>query len=135
MELRKNRHSVYKLNYHLIIVIKKRRKLLTPAIGEELRNIVIKIVEEKWGCVISEFGFESDHIHIAFEAPPQVQLSKLVNSIKTASGKRLRNCFPELKRFDSLWSPSYCLLSTGGAPVDIVKRYISEQKGDPANPS
>ncbi len=60
--------------------------------------------------------------------PPTVQLSRLVNSLKGASSRRLRQQdFPEVKSKlcgSHLWSPSYFAASCGGAPLGIVKLYI-----------
>ena len=86
---------------------------------------------EKWDCSLIEINYEADHIHILFEAPPQVQLSKIINSYKTATSRLIRKNFEEhLKAFywkDYFWSRSYFIISTGGAPIDIIKEYIKNQ--------
>jgi putative transposase len=56
--------------------------------------------------------------------------------VKTATSRLLRKEFPEhLSKFywkDSFWSPSYCLVSAGGAPLDIIKKYIENQNKEGA---
>lgn len=99
--------------------------------NERLKEIAHNIFENRWKCEIVEIKSEADHLHIAFEAMPQIQLSKLVNNFKTVSSRLVRKEFAEhLKpyyRKPFFWSPSYCLLSVGGASIEIIKAYISAQ--------
>ncbi len=132
MQLEKNRHAVYKLQYHLIIVTKYRHPVITKEINERLKEIAKRVFEESWHCKILEIETEKDHIHIAFESNPQTQLSKLINNFKTVSSRLIRKEFENyLRQYywkDYFWSPSYCLLSVGGAPIEIIKEYIRSQK-------
>jgi len=128
----KNRHSVYRLQYHLVVVTKYRHKVIDKDINQRLKEIAYNIFENKWSCKILEIETELDHIHIAFEANPQTQLSKLVNNFKTVSSRLIRKEFKEhLQKYyrenNYFWSPSYCILSVGGATIEIIKQYIQEQ--------
>ncbi|MCP4745754.1 MAG: IS200/IS605 family transposase [Desulfobacteraceae bacterium] len=73
------------------------------------------------------------HVHILFDTYPKLALSKLVNTLKTISSRQLRKEFAgHLKKFYSkpvLWSRSYCIVSAGGAPLSVIKRYIENQNG------
>jgi len=83
---------------------------------------------------IAEFNGESDHVHLLINYPPKVQISKLVNSLKGVSSRKIRQEFSDVKhhwsnmRSRALWSPSYFAGSVGGAPIEILKRYIENQK-------
>jgi putative transposase len=131
MEFNKNRHAVFKLQYHLIIVTKYRHPVINKEINNRLKEIAKRIFEEKWNCSILEIETEKDHIHIAFEANPQTQLSKLINNFKTVSSRLIRKEFKEhIQKYywkNFFWSPSYCILSVGGAPIEIIKEYIKNQ--------
>lgn len=85
----------------------------------------------QWQCEIIEMNGEADHIHILFDAPPQVQLSKLINNFKTVSSRYIRKEFAEhLSKYywkPFFWSRSYMLFTTGGAPLEVVKKYIESQ--------
>ena len=74
---------------------------------------------------------EEDHIHVLFEAPPQVELAKLINNIKTVSSRRIRKEFEShVNKFywkPYFWSNSYLILTTGGATIDVIKKYIQDQ--------
>jgi putative transposase len=90
-------------------------------------------VAKKMGFEIVEFNGESDHIHLLIEYPPRLALSKIVNSLKGVSSRLLRKKYPIFKKEYwgdnvSLWSRSYFVASVGGAPLEILKEYIENQK-------
>ena len=79
-----------------------------------------------------EFDGEDDHVHLLVAYPPKVSLSMLVSRLKGASAMRLRReNFPEVRKKlwgAHFWSPSYCAISCGGAPLSIIKQYIQDQR-------
>jgi putative transposase len=123
-------HCVYNLNFHLVVVTKDRRKCLTEPMRQSLRDIFAATLE-KWGGTLLECNGEPDHLHLLFEVPPTVQLSKCVNNLKTVSSRLLRKSYTqELSRWyrqPVLWSRSYCVLSCGGAPLSVLRQYIEQQ--------
>ena len=131
IEYYKNRHSCYKLTYHLVVVTKYRNKVINKELGDRLNEIVLDIMRSNFKSEVLEFNYESDHIHILFEAPPQIQISKIVNSLKTVTSRRLRKEFEEhiLKFYwkPYFWSDSYLILTTGGATLEVIKKYIESQ--------
>lgn len=126
-----NRHSCYKLTYHLVVVTKYRNKVINKEISNRLKEITLDVMQSSFKCDVIEFNCESDHMHILFEAPPQVQISKVVNSLKTVTSRRLRKEFEEhISKYywkPYFWSNSYLVLTTGGAPIEIIKKYIQSQ--------
>lgn len=126
-----NRHSCYKLTYHLVVVTKYRNKVINKEVSFRLKEIVLDVMENNFKSNVIEFNCEEDHMHILFEAPPQVQISKVVNSLKTVTSRRLRKEFSEhVSKYywkPYFWSNSYLVLTTGGAPVEIIKKYIQTQ--------
>lgn len=131
MGYHRNRHSCFKLTYHLVVVTKYRHKVIDESIKKRLIEIFTDIIENKWNCHLIEINTDLDHLHVLFDAPPQVQLSKLVNNLKTVSSRLIRKEFSEqLKPYywkPYFWSNSYLILSTGGATIDVVKKYIENQ--------
>jgi putative transposase len=129
-KLNSNRHSVYSLKYHLVVITKYRHECITPEMLKELEKIFTRLLNDK-NCDVLEFGGEEDHIHILFETPPQVQLSKLVNTLKTVSSRLIKKKYEEyLKNYyweSAFWSRSYCIVSTGGATIETIKEYIENQ--------
>lgn len=124
---RKERHSVTNLLIHLVCVTKKRRAVFTD---DGLKNIeeTFRSVSEKMNFEIKEFNGEPDHIHTLIEYPPKLSVSKMVNSLKGASSRRYRSAGFQCPTDNSLWSPSYFSVSVGGAPIEILKQYIEDQK-------
>jgi putative transposase len=80
---------------------------------------------------LEEFNGEPDHVHLLVNFPPKVALSKLVNSLKGVSSRRMRQEFPGLRRHyyraNRLWSASYFAGSAGGAPISVLRQYIEQQ--------
>ncbi len=78
-----------------------------------------------------EFNGEDNHVHLLVNFPPKVAVTKLVNSLKGVSSRRLRQEFPDLVRpywrANKLWSRSYFAGSVGGAPLTVVRQYIEQQ--------
>lgn len=129
MKLDNNNHSVFLLNYHLIFVTKYRAKVINDYISEYLKAIFQRI-QPDYNIDLQEWNHNIDHIHILFKAHPKTELTKFINSYKSASSRLVKKDFPEIKNKlwkESFWSKSFCLISTGGAPIEIIKKYIQSQ--------
>jgi putative transposase len=85
----------------------------------------------RWDCKLVEFNGEEDHVHVLFQYYPSIQLSKLVNNVKTVTSRRLRQEFEEevnkVYFKDVLWNGSYFLASCGGVTISALKQYIEQQ--------
>ena len=127
----KNRHAVYKLQYHLVVVTKYRHPVLTEPIKEKLIYISYEIIEDKWKSKILEINTDIDHIHILFETSPQTQLSKLINNYKTVTSRLLRKEFADtLKPYywkPYFWSDTYFVSSVLETSETMIARYIQSQ--------
>ena len=123
-------HSVYNLNYHLVIVTKYRRKVITKAMLTDLEGIFSNVCAA-WRSELVEFNGEADHVHLLISAHPNLKLSDLVNNLKTASSRRIRRMYKShVRQFywkPVFWHRSYCMISAGGAPLSILKQYIEQQ--------
>ena len=131
MSYRKNRHSCYDLSYHLVVVTKYRHPVIMGEAKERLIELTKRIFEENFLCEILEINTDKDHIHIMFDAPPQVQLSSLVNSYKTVTARLLRKEFSEqLSKFywkPVFWSQSYFIGTVSDRSRETVAQYIRDQ--------
>jgi putative transposase len=129
MNLDNNNHSVFLLYYHLVLVTKYRRKVIDDNISNRLKEIFEKI-QGNYNITLQEWNHGKDHIHILFKAHPNSELSKFINAYKSASSRLIKKEFPEIKQQlwkEYFWSRSYCLLTTGGAPIEVIKKYIETQ--------
>lgn len=101
MKLDNNNHSVFAMFYHLILVVKYRRSAIDNLISERLKK-----------------------------AQPNSELSKFINAYKSASSRLIKKEYPSIRLKlwrEYFWSRSFCLLTTGGAPIEVIKRYIESQ--------
>ena len=126
-----NNHSVFALNYHLIFVIKYRRNVIDETISKRLREI-FEYIAPGYNITLKEWNHEQDHIHILFNAHPNSGLTKFINAYKSASSRLIKKENPEIRSKlwnEYFWSRSFCLLTVGGAPLDVLKKYIERQGG------
>jgi putative transposase len=122
--------SVSDLKAHLVLTTKYRRKVFNAAMLSRLHQIFLDLLV-KWDCKLVEFNGEENHIHLLFQYHPDLQLSTLVNNLKSVSSRRLRQEFTnrvdEFYRKDVLWNGSYFIASCGGVTVSTLRKYIEEQ--------
>lgn len=129
-DLRTGRHCVFAMHIHLVFVTKYRRMVFTSEILSEMHSIFVKVCED-FEAELVEFEGERDHVHLLVNYPPKIAVARLVNSLKGVSSRLLRQKkYPSIQKSlwgDTLWSPSYFAGSCGGAPLEMVKKYIQAQ--------
>lgn len=120
-------HSKYLLYYHLVIVTKYRQKILDfPAIRSVIA--IFKNLGKRYGVTVETSQGEADHIHFLITAKPTADLPKYIGVCKSFASRILKDeGVQTASKKGAIWSPSYCLLTTGGAPIDIIRRYIERQ--------
>ena len=129
MQLDTNNHSVFMLHYHLIMCIKYRNKVIDDNISNRLKEIFEKIAPA-YNITLEEWNHDTDHVHILFKGQPNTEISKFINAYKSASSRLIKKEFPQIRKSlwkEMFWSQSFCLLTTGGATVDIIKQHIMSQ--------
>ena len=133
-DIRTGRHCVFVLHAHLVFVTKYRHPVFSSQHLGRMEEIMRDVCTD-FGCDLAEFNGEGSHVHLLVNFPPKVALSRLVNSLKGVSSRRLRQEFPGLRRHywqaNRLWSGSYFAGSVGGAPITVLRQYI-EQQDSPA---
>lgn len=129
MELDTNAHSVFFLYYHLILVTKYRKKVFDDDVSNRAREL-FEAIAPNYKIEVLEWNHDQDHIHVLFKAQPKTELSKFINAYKSASSRVLKKEYPSMKEQlwkEMFWSRSFCLLSSGGVPTEVIKQYIEEQ--------
>lgn len=128
--IHRNFNAVFRLVYHLVLVSKYRRRIFDARMLDRCKEILAALCTSSGGALLECSG-EADHVHALIDMPPRVRPSDLINVLKTVSSRRLRNEFPALRAAYRgkavLWSPSYCLISAGGAPIEILRQYVENQ--------
>lgn len=123
-----NGNVVFSCKYHVIWCPKYRRPVLTDGVELRLESIIRSVAEQLTVDLI-ELEIMDDHVHLLCEVDPQFGIHKFVKRAKGASSRLLRQEFPWLRsRIPTLWTNSYFVATTGGAPVEVIRQYIEEQK-------
>ena len=128
-DLDHNQHSVYLMYYHLIMVTKYRRKVIDDRISERGKEI-FEHIGPNYGITLEEWNHEEDHVHVMFRAKPQTEISKFINAYKSASSRLLKKEYPQIRKKlwkEAFWNQSFCLLTSGGAPIEVIREYIRTQ--------
>ena len=129
MKLESNNHSVFSLNYHLVLVVKYRRPVINDTVSARLREI-FEYIQPSYNITLKEWNHDRDHVHVLFSAHPKSELTRFLNAYKSASSRLIKKEFPETRGKlwkEYFWSRSFCLISTGGAPIETIRRYIESQ--------
>lgn len=126
-QYRRNSHTISLVNYHLVWIPKRRKKVLVGDVEKRLRQIIWETCQEKDWVVIA-LEIMSDHVHLLVNVPPNVAAHEVVKSIKGRSSRYLRQEFPHLLKLPSLWTHSYFVSTTGNVSSETIRKYIEEQR-------
>jgi len=123
-----SKHLVFSCQYHVIFCPKYRRKVLTGRIAERLKELILE-KQEEFQYEILDMEVMPDHVHLLIDVDPKIGVYSVVSKIKGYTSKQLREEFPELKKkLPTLWTLSKFISSVGSVTLDVVKKYIEEQK-------
>lgn len=132
MEMDTNNRSVFSLHYHLVLVVKYRKRVINNEISETIQEIFSNIAPNYY-INVEEWNHDIDHVHILFKANPKTDLVKFLNSFKSASSRIVKKEYPHIREKlwkESFWAKSYCLITTGGASIETIRKYIEKQGGN-----
>ena len=95
-EMDHNAHSVYLLYYHLVMVVKYRRKVIDDQISDRAKEI-FEYIAPNYGIVLEEWNHDIDHVHVMFRTQPKTELSKFINAYKSASSRLIKKEYPKIR--------------------------------------
>jgi len=128
IEYKSNNNIVYSCKYHVVWCPKYRRKVLTGKIEVRLKELIQETCLELQ-CELIELEIMPDHVHLLVEVDPQFGIHTLVKNLKGKTSRILRKEFPVLTtKLPTLWTNSYFVSTVGGAPLEVIKQYIENQK-------
>ena len=125
-----NRHSCFMLQYHMVLVTKYRKPILTGEVKDLVYRIIREIFDEK-KLVILELNGEPDHIHLLVDCRPQFYISDMIKIMKGNLARWMFLAHPELKKElwgGHLWNPSYCAVTVSDRSRERILTYIEGQK-------
>lgn len=103
-KMNRNAHSVFLLYYHLVMVVKYRRKVIDDQISDRAKNI-FEYISPKYGIVLEEWNHDHDHVHVMFRAQPKSEISKFINAYKSAGSRLLKKEYPQI--CEMLWKEAF----------------------------
>ncbi|AEA19210.1 hypothetical protein CT43_P127028 (plasmid) [Bacillus thuringiensis serovar chinensis CT-43] len=109
--------------------MKYRRNVFDDDMSNYAKDMFVRL-SENYNITLVEWNHDVDHVHILFKAHPNTEMTKFINAYKSASSRLIKRGFPQVKKKlwkEMFWSRSFCLLTTGGSPIDVVKTYIENQ--------
>lgn len=122
------RGSVSAINYHFVWCSKYRRKVLTGAVAERLKERLHEKAAELH-CTIKALEVMPDHLHLCVDCPPVYAPQQLANQFKGYTSRVLRDEFLHLRsRLPALWSRSSYVGSAGHVSTETIQNYIEHQK-------
>lgn len=128
IKYKSNLNVIYSCKYHVIWCPKYRRSVLVNGVDVRLKEI-IQNVSTEYNAEILELEVMPDHVHLLVEVDPQFGIHRLIKLMKGSSSRLLRSEFAWIKsRLPTLWTNSYFVSTIGGAPLEVVKQYIEQQK-------
>ncbi|QKE39626.1 IS200/IS605 family transposase [Ferrovum myxofaciens] len=128
IKYKSNLNVVYSCKYQVIWCPKYRRSVLVNGVDVRLKEIIQDVATE-YKCEILELEVMPDHVHLLVEVDPQFGIHRLIKLMKGRSSKLIREEFKWVKsRLPTLWTNSYFVSTIGGAPLEVVKQYIEQQK-------
>ena len=123
-----NNNIVYSCKYHVLWCPKYRRKVLIRDVERRLKELIIQICAERQIEII-EMEIMPDHVHLLCEVDPQYGIHKAIREIKGTTSRILRQEFKHLTtKLPTLWTNSYFVSTVGGAPLEVIKQYVENQK-------
>ncbi len=130
MGIRRTKHAVYDLKYHLVWIPKYRKQIFNAEVAECLKEVFQHIAEE-YGFHIDIMEVMEDHVHIFTEAPPKYSPAEVVQMMKSISAREAFKKFPKLRKqlwAGELWNDGYFVRSVGDkVTADVIRRYIEYQ--------
>ena len=122
-----SRHTIWACDYHIIWCTKYRKQVLTSAIQERLKEIIME-KQEDYNYSVTALEIMPEHVHLLASIEPKYSVTDIVGKIKGYSSMILRREFSGLKRIRALWTSSKFVASTGGVTLEALKEYVEGQK-------
>ncbi len=131
METRRQAHSVYRCEYHIVIIPRYRYKILRKGVREYLGKKLEEVRKEYPEIEYREKSIRPDHVHMIISFPPKWSIAKVVQIIKANTGKAMRDKYEYIRRRyygrGGMWSVGY-FASTVGLDEKMIRRYVRYQE-------
>ena len=131
MGIRRTKHAVYDLKYHLVWVPKYRVHILSNEVSQYIKEVFRQIAEE-YDFNIDTMEVMEDHVHVFLEAPPSYAPARVVQIMKSISAREVFKKFPNIRKAmwsGMIWEDGYFVRSVGDkVTAEVIRKYIQYQK-------
>ena len=117
--------SLAQMYGHLVFRTKKGEHHISSDIRKELYGYISGIFTNMKSAAVI-VGGTSDHIHILFRMPRTITIAQVVEEVKTAATKWLKQRSSDYRNFH--WQDGYGIFSVSCSHVDKVYKYIENQE-------
>lgn len=135
--IRRTKHAVFDIKYHLVWIPKYRKHILVGEIAQYTKEVLQQIADE-YGFWIDTMEVMEDHVHVFIEVPPKYSPSEVVQILKSISARQVFKKFRKLRKqlwSGELWSDGYFVRSVGDkVTADVIRRYIEYQTKEHISP-
>ena len=135
MDVKHASHCTYRIRYHMVFVLKYRKKLITPEIFEFMK-MICKEIEDRYYLHFDALGSDGDHLHVVVEGAPRYAPSRIMQICKSILAIQIFKQFPDLREElwgGEFWSDGGHIDTVGdGRGLDEVRKYVLNQ-GEDAN--
>ena len=130
METRRQAHCVYRCEYHICWITRYRHKVLVNNVCAYLLHKLDEVRKTYPEINYIERNIQPDHVHLIVTFPPKYSVSKIVNIMKSNTGRSVRDRFSFIQnRYGGgagMWSVGY-FVSTVGLDEEMIRRYVKYQ--------
>jgi len=130
---RKSSHTTYDIKYHLVWITKYRKRVLTGEVAKRARELIREICRGHEVDILKGH-VSGDHVHIFVSVPPHISVSRLMQSIKGKSSRKMMSEFKTLSRQfwgRHMWARGYFAASSGNVTDEVITQYIELQGKEP----
>lgn len=128
MDYRRDEHRVHLVVYHLVWCPKRRKPVLTGAVGRDCERILRGVCGEH-GWEVLRLAVMPDHVHLFVRADPTTPAAEIARACKGRTSRLLRQQHRVLLRLPSLWTRSFFAATAGNVSQAVIDRYIAAQRG------
>lgn len=132
MNIDNNNHSVFSLNYLLILTTHECKSIIDDAISDTLKEIFNKN-SPNYNMHLISWDNHLSYIKIIFKAQPNTELTKFINAYKSAGSRLIKKDYSAVKDEmvnGQFWSKSFCLLTIGEINEEVIRSYLKKQGND-----
>ena len=118
MEIKRAAHCTYRIRYHMVFVVKYRKKMLLEKARIEFLKEIMRGIAERYYFEFDAIGVDEDHFHVVVGAAPRYSPSSIMSTIKSWSARLIFKKYPYIKK--ELWGGEFW---SDGGHIDTVSEY------------